>query len=97
MRFKRAVPHGTGGRRDYLGGRNGDARLRWERIAASGGDAAILARIAEPGRSVAGKITMAQVRDIAKLKMKDMNTTDLEAAAKTIAGSAKSMGLQVVE
>ena len=51
----------------------------------------------EPGRSVAGKITMAQVRDIAKLKMKDMNTTDLEAAAKTIAGSAKSMGLQVVE
>ena len=51
----------------------------------------------EPGRAVAGKITMAQVRDIAKLKMKDMNTTDLEAAAKTIAGSAKSMGLQVVE
>ena len=51
----------------------------------------------EPGRTVAGKITMAQVRDIAKLKMKDMNTTDLEAAAKTIAGSAKSMGLEVVE
>ena len=51
----------------------------------------------EPGRSVAGKITMAQVRDIAKLKMKDMNTTDLDAAAKTIAGSAKSMGLEVVE
>ena len=51
----------------------------------------------EPGRAVAGKITMAQVRDIAKLKMKDMNTTDLEAAMKTIAGSAKSMGLQVVE
>ena len=51
----------------------------------------------EPGRSVAGKITMAQVREIAKLKMKDMNTTDLEAAAKTIAGSAKSMGLEVVE
>ena len=51
----------------------------------------------EPGRSVAGKITMAQVRDIAKLKMKDMNTNDLEAAAKTIAGSAKSMGLEVVE
>ena len=51
----------------------------------------------EPGRSVAGKITMAQVRDIAKLKMKDMNTNDLDAAAKTIAGSAKSMGLEVVE
>ncbi len=51
----------------------------------------------EPGRAVAGKITMAQVRDIAKLKMKDMNTADVEAAAKTIAGTAKSMGLQVVE
>ena len=40
---------------------------------------------------------MAQVRDIAKVKMKDMNTDDLDAAAKTIAGSARSMGLQVVE
>ena len=40
---------------------------------------------------------MAQVREIAKLKMKDLNTDDLEAAAKTIAGSARSMGLQVVE
>ena len=51
----------------------------------------------EPGRAIAGKITMAQIRDIAKLKMKDMNTSDLDAAAKTIAGSAKSMGLEVVE
>jgi large subunit ribosomal protein L11 len=51
----------------------------------------------EPGRTVAGKITMAQLRDIAKLKMKDMNTSDLEQAAKTLAGSARSMGLQVVE
>ena len=51
----------------------------------------------EPGRSVAGQITMAQLRDIAKLKMKDMNTTDIEQAAKTLAGSARSMGLQVVE
>ena len=42
-------------------------------------------------------MTMAQVRDIAKLKMKDLNTDDVEAAAKTIAGSARSMGLQVKE
>jgi large subunit ribosomal protein L11 len=40
---------------------------------------------------------MAQVREVAKLKMKDLNTDDLEAAARTIAGSARSMGLQVVE
>jgi large subunit ribosomal protein L11 len=46
---------------------------------------------------VAGTITMAQIREIAEKKMKDMNTTDLESAARTIAGSARSMGLQVVE
>jgi large subunit ribosomal protein L11 len=50
-----------------------------------------------PSRDVAGKVTMAQVREIAKVKMKDLNTDDLEAAAKTIAGSARSMGLQVTE
>jgi large subunit ribosomal protein L11 len=50
-----------------------------------------------PGRDVAGEITMAHLPDIAKLKMKDMNTNDLDQAAKTIAGSARSMGLKVVE
>ena len=47
--------------------------------------------------TVAGSVTMAQVREIAKLKLKDLNTDDVEAAAKTIAGSARSMGLQVKE
>jgi large subunit ribosomal protein L11 len=51
----------------------------------------------EPGRTSAGTITMAQVREVAKLKMKDLNTDNLEAAMKTIAGSARSMGVQVVE
>ena len=51
----------------------------------------------EPGRIVAGQVTMAQLRDIAKLKLKDMNTDDIGAAAKTLAGSARSMGLKVVE
>lgn len=51
----------------------------------------------DPGRSVAGTVTMAQVREIAKTKMADLNTDDLEQAARTIAGSARSMGLQVVE
>ena len=51
----------------------------------------------EPGRSVAGSVTMAQVRDIAKVKMKDLNTDDPEAAARIIAGSARSMGLRVTE
>ena len=51
----------------------------------------------EPGRTSAGTITMAQVREVAQQKMKDMNTDDLDAAVKTIAGSARSMGLQVVE
>ena len=51
----------------------------------------------EPGRTVAGSVTMAQVREVAKQKMKDLNTDNLEAAAKTVAGTARSMGLQVVE
>jgi large subunit ribosomal protein L11 len=51
----------------------------------------------EPGRASAGTITMAQVREVAKQKMKDLNTDNLEAAVKTIAGSARSMGVQVVE
>ena len=50
-----------------------------------------------PGREVAGQVTMAQVRDIAKLKLKDLNTDNLEHAARSIAGSARSMGLKVVE
>ncbi len=50
-----------------------------------------------PGRDVAGKVSMAQLRDIAKVKLKDMNTDDLDQATKTLAGSARSMGLQVTE
>ena len=51
----------------------------------------------ETGRAVAGSVTMTQVRDIAKLKMKDLNTDDIEAAARIIAGSARSMGIRVTE
>ena len=51
----------------------------------------------EAGRTSAGSVTMAQVREVAKQKMKDLNTDNLDAAAKTIAGTARSMGLQVVE
>lgn len=50
-----------------------------------------------PGRDVAGEITMAQCRDIAKLKMKDLNSDNIDQATKTIAGSARSMGIKVVE
>ncbi|HIF09369.1 MAG TPA: 50S ribosomal protein L11 [Sneathiellales bacterium] len=48
-----------------------------------------------PGRDVAGSVTMAQVREIAEKKMADRNANDLDAAAKMIAGSARSMGLEV--
>ncbi len=51
----------------------------------------------EAGRTSAGTVTMAQVREVAKTKMKNLNTDDIEAAARTIAGTARSMGLQVVE
>lgn len=50
-----------------------------------------------PGKESAGTITMTQVRNVAKKKMADMNATDIEACAKMVAGSAVSMGLEVVE
>jgi len=50
-----------------------------------------------PGRDVAGKVTKAQIREIAENKMVDLNAHDIEAAMKMIAGSARSMGLEVVE
>jgi large subunit ribosomal protein L11 len=48
-----------------------------------------------PGRSTSGSVTRDQVRDIAKIKMPDLNTIDLDAAEKVIAGTARSMGIQV--
>ncbi len=50
-----------------------------------------------PGRDSAGKVTKAQIREIAEKKMVDLNANDLEAACRMIAGSARSMGLEVVE
>ncbi len=49
-----------------------------------------------PGKTVVGKITREQLREIAEKKMKDLNANDLEQAAKIIEGSARSMGLEVV-
>jgi large subunit ribosomal protein L11 len=49
----------------------------------------------DPKRQKVGKITVEQLREIAKMKLKDMNTTDLNAAMKTIAGTAKSMGIEI--
>jgi large subunit ribosomal protein L11 len=49
------------------------------------------------GREIAGKITQAQLREIAEKKMKDLNANDLDAATKIIAGSARAMGLTVEE
>ncbi|MFZ5709828.1 MAG: 50S ribosomal protein L11 [Pseudomonadota bacterium] len=48
-----------------------------------------------PGRDVAGSITVAQVRQIAEAKMKDLSANDVDAAMKIILGSAKSMGIEV--
>jgi large subunit ribosomal protein L11 len=51
----------------------------------------------EPNKTKVGKITKKQIRDIATTKLPDLNTTDLEAAMRTIAGTAKSLGIEVVE
>jgi large subunit ribosomal protein L11 len=51
----------------------------------------------EPNRTKVGQVTSAQVREIAVLKMPDLNANDVDAAMKIIAGTARSMGLDVVE
>jgi large subunit ribosomal protein L11 len=51
----------------------------------------------EPGKISAGTITRAQLADVAQIKMVDLNANDLDAAIKIIEGSARAMGLQVVE
>ena len=48
-----------------------------------------------PGKASAGTVTLAQVREIAEAKMKDLNANDVEAAMNIIAGSARSMGIEV--
>ncbi len=50
----------------------------------------------EPNRNKVGKVTRKQVEDIAKLKQPDLTAADLEAAVRTIMGSARSMGIEVV-
>ncbi len=50
-----------------------------------------------PGRDVAGSVTLAQCREIAEAKFADLSANDLDQATKIIAGSARSMGLNVVE
>ncbi len=49
----------------------------------------------EPGRDVVGAVTMSQLREIAEQKKNDLNSNDIEAATKILAGTARSMGIQV--
>jgi large subunit ribosomal protein L11 len=49
----------------------------------------------EPNRNKVGKISMDKVREIAKIKMADLNANDIDAAAKIVAGTARSMGIEV--
>ena len=50
----------------------------------------------EPNRNKVGKVTREQVREIAQIKMKDLNAVDLEGAIRTVEGTARSMGIDVV-
>jgi large subunit ribosomal protein L11 len=51
----------------------------------------------EPGKASAGKIKRSQLAEVAQAKMADLNANDIEAATKIIEGSARAMGLEVVE
>jgi large subunit ribosomal protein L11 len=52
---------------------------------------------ANPPREKVGKVTKAQVREIAEVKMKDLNALDIESAIKQIEGTARNMGIQIVD
>ena len=49
-----------------------------------------------PNKNRVGKVTMKQVEEIAKLKFQDLNAADVEAAMKSVAGTARSMGIEVI-
>jgi large subunit ribosomal protein L11 len=50
----------------------------------------------EPNKTKVGQVTMKQVREIAETKLPDLNTTDIEAAIRSVCGTARSMGLEVI-
>jgi len=52
---------------------------------------------AEPNREKVGQVTRAQVREIAELKMKDLNAIDIEGAMRQIEGTARNMGITVID
>jgi len=51
----------------------------------------------QPNKKKVGKITREKVREIAELKLKDLNANDVEAAMRMIEGTARSMGIEVVD
>lgn len=52
---------------------------------------------AEPGKVKVGKVTREQIRQVAQSKLSDLNANNLEAAEKTVEGTARSLGLEIVE
>jgi large subunit ribosomal protein L11 len=58
-------------------------------------DAVLALATLEPGKVKVGKVTRAQVREIAELKLKDLTASDLAAAEKSVEGTARSLGLEV--
>ncbi len=51
----------------------------------------------EPGKVTVGKVTRAQIREIGQLKLSDLTVRDLDAAEKTVEGTARSLGLEIVD
>jgi len=49
----------------------------------------------EPGKTKVGKVTQAQIREIAQVKLRDLTAKDLDAAVKTVEGTARSLGLEI--
>jgi len=52
---------------------------------------------AKPGKEKLGKVTKKQVEEIAQMKLVDLNTTNMESAIRTVEGTARSMGMEVID
>ena len=59
--------------------------------------AGIVKGSAEPNRNKVGKVTRKQVEEIAKMKLPDLNTSDIESAMRSVMGTARNMGIEVTE
>jgi large subunit ribosomal protein L11 len=67
--------------------------MTWRTLQLDAGNASVADGSPRPGHQTAGRLSAAQLRDIAERKLPELNTADIAAAMRTVAGTARSMGV----